>query len=418
MVERTRGTRDFYPDDMRLRSWLFEKFHAASKVHGFEEYDAPILENEELYTRKQGEEITQQLFNFEDKGGRKVSLRPEMTPSLARMVMAQAKTLPLPLKWYSIPQCWRYERTQRGRGREHYQWNVDIWGTESISADAELISVMVHFFKSVGLNSNDLVIKISSRKVLEEVLGTLGIQDDGFTQTCIIVDKMDKLPPEVIETQLREIGLNQSSISTIQTVLGIKNLNVLEKQLGTESIAVRELSNLFAMLDSYQIQEWVELDASIVRGLAYYTGPVFEAHDRRGELRAICGGGRYNRLLSSLGGNDLPASGFGFGDMVLMELLSDRGLLPTISSGCQDVVISLSEDLRPAAMIVASKLRENGRAVDIILENKKLKWAFRHADRIGASRLVMIMPEEWNSGMVKIKNLDSGDENDISIDDL
>jgi len=418
MVERPRGTRDFYPDEMRLRNWLFEKFHAASAAHGFEEYDAPVLEYEELYTRKQGEEITQQLFNFEDKGGRKVSLRPEMTPSLARMVMAQAKTLPLPIKWYSIPQCWRYERTQRGRGREHYQWNVDIWGTESISADAELISVMVHFFKSVGLNSNDLVIKISSRKVLEEVLGTLGIQDDGFTQTCIIVDKMDKLPPEVIETQLREIGLNQSSISTIQTVLGIKNLNVLEKQLGTESIAVRELSNLFAMLDSYQIQEWVELDASIVRGLAYYTGPVFEAHDRRGELRAICGGGRYNRLLSSLGGNDLPASGFGFGDMVIMELLSDRGLLPTISSGCQDVVISLSEDLRPAAMIVASKLRENGRAVDIILENKKLKWAFRHADRIGASRLVMIMPEEWNSGMVKIKNLDSGDENDISIDDL
>ena len=418
MVERPRGTRDFYPDEMRLRNWLFEKFHAASAAHGFEEYDAPVLEYEDLYTRKQGEEITQQLFNFEDKGGRKVSLRPEMTPSLARMVMAQAKTLPLPIKWYSIPQCWRYERTQRGRGREHYQWNVDIWGTESISADAELISVMVHFFKSVGLNSNDLVIKISSRKVLEEVLGTLGIQDDGFTQTCIIVDKMDKLPPEVIETQLREIGLNQSSISTIQTVLGIKNLNVLEKQLGTESIAVRELSNLFAMLDSYQIQEWVELDASIVRGLAYYTGPVFEAHDRRGELRAICGGGRYNRLLSSLGGNDLPASGFGFGDMVIMELLSDRGLLPTISSGCQDVVISLSEDLRPAAMIVASKLRENGRAVDIILENKKLKWAFRHADRIGASRLVMIMPEEWNSGMVKIKNLDSGDENDISIDDL
>ena len=418
MVERPRGTRDFYPDEMRLRNWLFEKFHAASAAHGFEEYDAPVLEYEELYTRKQGEEITQQLFNFEDKGGRKVSLRPEMTPSLARMVMAQAKTLPLPIKWYSIPQCWRYERTQRGRGREHYQWNVDIWGTESISADAELISVMVHFFKSVGLNSNDLVIKISSRKVLEEVLGTLGIQDDGFTQTCIIVDKMDKLPPEVIETQLREIGLNQSSISTIQTVLGIKNLNVLEKQLGTESIAVRELSNLFAMLDSYQILEWVELDASIVRGLAYYTGPVFEAHDRRGELRAICGGGRYNRLLSSLGGNDLPASGFGFGDMVIMELLSDRGLLPTISSGCQDVVISLSEDLRPAAMIVASKLRENGRAVDIILENKKLKWAFRHADRIGASRLVMIMPEEWNSGMVKIKNLDSGDENDISIDDL
>ena len=418
MVERPRGTRDFYPNEMRLRSWLFDKFHAASKAHGFEEYDAPILESEELYTRKQGEEITQQLFNFEDKGGRKVSLRPEMTPSLARMVMAQAKTLPLPLKWYSIPQCWRYERTQRGRGREHYQWNVDIWGTENISADAELISVMVHFFRSVGLSANDLVIKISSRKVLEEVLGTLGIEGEGFTQTCIIVDKMDKLPSEVIETQLSEIGLDSSAISTIQLVLGIKKLDGLKRQLGEESKGVLELMNLFRLLESYQIDEWVEFDASIVRGLAYYTGPVFEAHDRKGELRAICGGGRYNRLLSSLGGNDLPASGFGFGDMVIMELLNDLGLLPDIPSGSQDVVVSLGEELRPAAMAVASKLREGGRTVDIILDNKKLKWAFRHADRIGASRLVMIMPDEWREGKIRIKNLESGEENDFTINDL
>ena len=418
MVERPRGTRDFYPNEMRLRSWLFDKFHAASKAHGFEEYDAPILESEELYTRKQGEEITQQLFNFEDKGGRKVSLRPEMTPSLARMVMAQSKTLPLPLKWYSIPQCWRYERTQRGRGREHYQWNVDIWGTENISADAELISVMVHFFRSVGLSANDLVIKISSRKVLEEVLGTLGIEGEGFTQTCIIVDKMDKLPSEVIETQLSEIGLDSSAISTIQLVLGIKKLDDLKRQLGEESEGVLELMSLFRLLESYHIDEWVEFDASIVRGLAYYTGPVFEAHDRNGELRAICGGGRYNRLLSSLGGNDLPASGFGFGDMVIMELLNDLGLLPDIQSGSQDVVVSLGEELRPAAMTVASKLREGGRTVDIILDNKKLKWAFRHADRIGASRLVMIMPDEWKEGKIRIKNLESGEENDFTINDL
>ena len=401
-----------------MRSWLFDKFHAASKAHGFEEYDSPILEYEELYTRKQGEEITQQLFNFEDKGGRKVSLRPEMTPSLARMVMAQAKTLPLPLKWYSIPQCWRYERTQRGRGREHYQWNVDIWGTENISADAELISVMVHFFKSVGLNSNDLVIKISSRKVLEEVLGTLGIKGNGFTQTCIIVDKMDKLPADVIENQLSETGLDSTSITTIQTILGIKELDKLEEHLGEHSSAILELKELFSMLKSYNIQEWVEFDASIVRGLAYYTGSVFEAHDRKGELRAICGGGRYDRLLSSLGGNDLPASGFGFGDMVIMELLTERGLLPTITSGSEDVVISLSEELRTVAMSVASKLRERGRTVDVILDNKKLKWAFRHADRIGASRLVMIMPEEWKSGRIKIKDLITGQEDDILVSNL
>ena len=367
---------------------------------------------------KQGEEITQQLFNFEDKGGRKVSLRPEMTPSLARMVMAQAKTLPLPLKWYSIPQCWRYERTQRGRGREHYQWNVDIWGTENISADAELISVMVHFFKSVGLNSNDLVIKISSRKVLEEVLGTLGIKGNGFTQTCIIVDKMDKLPADVIENQLSEIGLDSTSITTIQTILGIGELDKLEGHLGEQSSAVLELKELFSMLESYNIQEWVEFDASIVRGLAYYTGSVFEAHDRKGELRAICGGGRYDRLLSSLGGNDLPASGFGFGDMVIMELLTERGLLPTITSGSEDVVISLGEELRTVAMSVASKLRKKGRTVDVILDNKKLKWAFRHADRIGASRLVMIMPEEWKNGKIKIKDLITGQEDEILVSNL
>ena len=324
----------------------------------------------------------------------------------------------MPLKWYSIPQCWRYERTQRGRGREHYQWNVDIWGTENISADAELISVMVHFFKSVGLNSNDLVIKISSRKVLEEVLGTLGIKGKGFTQTCIIVDKMDKLPADVIENQLSETGLDSTSITTIQTILGIKELDKLEEHLGDQSSAILELKELFSMLESYNIQEWVEFDASIVRGLAYYTGSVFEAHDRKGELRAICGGGRYDRLLSSLGGNDLPASGFGFGDMVIMELLTERGLLPSITSGSEDVVISLSEELRTVAMSVASKLRERGRTVDVILDNKKLKWAFRHADRIGASRLVMIMPEEWKSGRIRIKDLITGQEDDILASNL
>ena len=184
MTQGVRGTRDFYPEDMRVRNWLFEKFHSAARSHGFEEYDAPVLENEELYTRKSGEEITQQLYNFEDKGGRKVALRPEMTPSLARMVMARSGALALPIKWYSIPQCWRYERTQRGRGREHYQWNVDIWGAGGIEADAEIVSVLVHFFRSVGLSSEDLVIRVSSRKVLEEVLGSLGVTGDAFS--CLL----------------------------------------------------------------------------------------------------------------------------------------------------------------------------------------------------------------------------------------
>ena len=418
MAQGVRGTRDFYPEDMRLRNWLFDNFDDAALLHGFQEYDAPVLESEELYTRKQGEEITQQLYNFKDKGDRKVALRPEMTPSLARMVMSRAGVLPMPIKWYSIPQCWRYERTQRGRGREHYQWNVDIWGTDAISADAELISVLVTFFKSVGLTEEDLVIKMSSRKVLEEVLGSLGLEGDIFAKTCIIVDKMDKLPADVVSEQLGDLGLEKSAIQTIQSTLVIKDMNSLEETLGKESAAVTELTSLFSALEAYGISGWIEFDASIVRGLAYYTGPVFEAHDRAGELRAICGGGRYDKLLSTLGGKDLPATGFGFGDMVIMELLAEKGLVPELIGGVDDVVISLSPELRNAAMSVATSLRSTGKSVDLVLEDKRLKWAFKHAERSGAQRLVMVMPDEWKEGKVKIKDLESGEEIEVSVESL
>ena len=418
MTKGVRGTRDFYPEDMRIRNWLFDNFQSAARSHGFEEYDSPVLEHEELYTRKQGEEITQQLYNFEDKGGRKVALRPEMTPSLARMVMARAGALPTPIKWFSIPQCWRYERTQRGRGREHYQWNVDIWGSDAIQADAELLSVLVSFFEGVGLNADDLVIRISSRKVLEEVLGSLGISGDAFAATCIIVDKMDKLPAEVVEQQLSEQGLDSDAIAAIQSTLGLSDLDSLASALGEGSEAVAELATLFDLVDAYGIADWVAFDASVVRGLAYYTGPVFEAHDRAGKLRAICGGGRYDRLLSSLGGNDMPATGFGFGDMVIMELLNEKGLVPDLPSGNQDIVIAINEDLRSAAMSVATKLRASGRQVDLVLEDKRMKWAFRHAERTGAQRLVMVMPDEWAVGNVRIKELESGEESDVALSDL
>ena len=418
MSQGVRGTRDFYPEDMRLRNWLFDNFTNASLLHGFEEYDAPVLEYEELYTRKQGEEITQQLYSFQDKGNRKVALRPEMTPSLARMVMARASGLPMPIKWFSIPQCWRYERTQRGRGREHYQWNVDIWGTTEISADAELISVLVTFFEGIGLTAKDIVIRVSSRKVLEEVLGSLGLEGDIFAQTCIIVDKMDKLSSDVIEDQLSDLGHDSKVVTTIQAVLGIKDMNSLQKALKDESVAVSELNLLFDAIDSYGISEWVEFDASIVRGLAYYTGAVFEAHDRTGDLRAICGGGRYDKLLSTLGGKDLPATGFGFGDMVIMELLAEKGLIPELVSDIDDIVIPLNSDLRNAAVMVAASLRNSGRTVDLVLEDKKMKWAFKHAERIGAARLVLLAPDEWSRKMVKIKDLDTGEESEISLNDI
>ncbi len=418
MAKGVKGTRDFYPEEMRLRNWLFDNFTYASLLHGFEEYDAPVLENEDLYTRKQGEDIVKQLYNFKDKGDRKVSLRPEMTPSLARMVMSRAGVLPLPIKWFSIPQCWRYERMQKGRGREHFQWNVDIWGTSEISADAELFSVITTFLEGVGLTEEDVVIRVSSRKVLEEALGSLGIEGDAFAQTCIIVDKMDKLSPEVINEQLTELGHSPKVISKIQSTLGVKHLNSLKKVLKPDSEALKELTTLFEAIESYGISDWVEFDGSIVRGLAYYTGSVFEVNDRKGEFRAICGGGRYDKLLSTLGGKDLPATGFGFGDMVIMELLKDKNLLPQLLSGVEDIVIALDPELKNVAVKVASVLRDSDRLVDLVLENKKIKWAFKHAERVGANRIIIVAPEEWNRQKIKVKDLQSGEEFETTLEEI
>ena len=418
MAKGVKGTRDFYPEEMRLRNWLFDNFTYASLLHGFEEYDAPVLENEDLYTRKQGEDIVKQLYSFKDKGDRKVSLRPEMTPSLARMVMSRAGVLPLPIKWFSIPQCWRYERMQKGRGREHFQWNVDIWGTSEISADAELFSVITTFLEGVGLTEEDVVIRVSSRKVLEEALGSLGIEGDAFAQTCIIVDKMDKLSPEVINEQLTELGHSPKVISKIQSTLGVKHLNSLKKVLKPDSEALKELTTLFEAIESYGISDWVEFDGSIVRGLAYYTGSVFEVNDRKGEFRAICGGGRYDKLLSTLGGKDLPATGFGFGDMVIMELLKDKNLLPQLLSGVEDIVIALDPELKNVAVKVASVLRDSDRLVDLVLENKKIKWAFKHAERVGANRIIIVAPEEWNRQKIKVKDLQSGEEFETTLEEI
>ena len=403
---------------MRLRNWLFDNFTYASLLHGFEEYDAPVLENEDLYTRKQGEDIVKQLYSFKDKGDRKVSLRPEMTPSLARMVMSRAGVLPLPIKWFSIPQCWRYERMQKGRGREHFQWNVDIWGTSEISADAELFSVITTFLEGVGLTEEDVVIRVSSRKVLEEALGSLGIEGDAFAQTCIIVDKMDKLSPEVINEQLTELGHSPKVISKIQSTLGVKHLNSLKKVLKPDSEALKELTTLFEAIESYGISDWVEFDGSIVRGLSYYTGSVFEVNDRKGEFRAICGGGRYDKLLSTLGGKDLPATGFGFGDMVIMELLKDKNLLPQLLSGVEDIVIALDPELKNVAVKVASVLRDSDRLVDLVLENKKIKWAFKHAERVGANRIIIVAPEEWTRQKIKVKDLQSGEEFETTLEEI
>ena len=418
MFKPPRGTRDFYPDEMRVRNWLFDHFKAAAKSFGFEEYDAPILETEELYTRKQGEEITQQLYNFEDKGERKVTLRPEMTPSLARMVLAKANTLPMPLKWYSIPQCWRYERMQRGRLREHYQWNMDIWGSNGAEAEVELLCAIVNFFERIGINSTQVGIRVNNRKLLQHVLESAGINEEQFTPVCIIIDKMDKIPQEAIEEQLGSLGLTSENIELIQSTLSLKDLKSINETLENENPALNELNQLWELAENYGITEWIEFDASVVRGLSYYTGTVFEAFDKGGTLRAICGGGRYDSLLSTFGGSDIPACGFGFGDVVIMELLSDLDLIPELPSGVDDIVFAMNEELRGAAMQVANKLRKNGRSVDLILEERKMKWVFKHAERSKAKTLVMITPNEWEQGKVRIKNLENKTEIDVNLEEI
>jgi histidyl-tRNA synthetase len=414
-----KGTRDFYPEDMRLRTWLFDHWRSVAATYGFSEYDAPVLESEVLYTRKAGEEVTQQLYNFVDKGDRAVALRPEMTPSLARMVMAKKGGLPLPLKWFSIPQCWRYERMTRGRRREHFQWNMDVWGIAGEEADAELLSAMVMFFNKVGLTSEDVGIKVNSRLVIGEILTELGIPPEKFAATCVLVDKLEKVPLDALQGDLEELGLDRSVVEKLTAVLAVKSVDGIKEILGEDSPALKQISKLLTLCEGYGISDWIIFDASVVRGLAYYTGVVFEAFDRKGVLRAIAGGGRYDKLLETFGGEPTPAAGFGFGDAVIVELLKDRDLLPLFeTSGVDTVVFAMEEDLYTAAIDVAGRLRGAGQKVDLILESKKPKWVFKHADRIGAKYCAIIGSKEYESGEVAIKDLTDGEQSNVSIEGL
>ena len=408
-----RGTRDFYPDDYRLRDWLFTRFREASHAFAFEEYDAPVVESEELYVRKAGEQIVDELYGFEDKGGRRLALRPEMTPSIARLVLARAGALALPLKWFSIPQCWRYERIQRGRRREHFQWNVDIFGVSDVAAEAELLCLVTTLLSSLGLSAEDVEIRLSSRKIIEAVLNAADVPEERFSEVCVLVDKLDKLPAAAVREDLGGLGLDASVVDNLLELTSVGSLDEAAALIGEESGGIGDLRRLLALAAGYGIADWVRFDAGLVRGLAYYTGVVFEAFDRASELRAICGGGRYDRLLSTFGGRDIPACGFGFGDAVIVELLSEKGLLPELPRRFDDVVFPFNAELRPAAMEVADRLRKAGRSVDLVLEERRMKWAFRHAGNSGASRLVLVAPDEWERGLVKVRDLETGEEREV-----
>lgn len=325
------GFRDFYPEELARRTHLFRAWRAVARRYAFVEYDGPPLESLELYTKKSGDEIVAQLYTFTDKGGREVALRPEMTPTFARMVGAKASALRKPVKWFSVPQLFRYERSQRGRLREHFQLNVDIVGEASELADAELLCVAVDIMKELGLTSADVRARVSDRRLLNAVLDAIGVTESQRPAVYGVADKIARQPREVSVEKLSAAGLAKPLVQKVLGLISGATFASLKKEFGGTPAAREEIERFgryLEHLDGFGVTDWIVLDLSIVRGLAYYTGIVFELFDAKGELRAICGGGRYDDLLKSLGGADLPALGFGMGDVVLGELLTERGLWP------------------------------------------------------------------------------------------
>ena len=408
-----RGTRDFYPEDMRRREWLFGHFRAVAASFGYEEVDAPVLEHADLFTRKAGEEIVEQLFHFE-LHERHYALRPEFTPSLARMVMARAGSLRLPLRWTGIPQCWRYERMTRGRRREHYQWNMDVWGEPSVGAEAELIAAVFALADRLGLARGDLRVGVSSRALLEESLrrGVLRDRPEVFPALCVAIDKLGKIGADEVIALLTApdggIALPAPDARHVVDWLRLTTVEEAAAELPKDSQARSDLERLFDLLDAYGVRDRVAFDASIVRGLAYYTGIVFEAFDAERKLRAIAGGGRYDRLLESLGGAAMPAAGFGFGDAVIGELLADKGLWPELPRTLDAYVFALGDAQRGAAVRLAKALRGRGESVELALGDARLKRALADADRAGARRFYLIGPDELARGEVMVRDLSSG----------
>jgi histidyl-tRNA synthetase len=335
----------------------------------------------------------------------------------------------LPLKWYSIPQCWRFETTQRGRKREHYQWNMDMVGVPGIAAEAELLAAVVSFFKSVGITSDDVGLKVNSRKVLGAVLQAAGVPEASFAETCVIIDKLDKIGSEEVQKLLaKNVGLSEEVSERIVKATTAKTLEEFAELAGVgDSEEVAELRRLFGLAEEYGYADWLQFDASVVRGLAYYTGVVFEGFDKAGKLRAICGGGRYDRLLGLYGSKkEVPCVGFGFGDCVIVELLKEKGVLPKLEQEVDFVVAAFNDSMMGKAMSVAARLRDAGKRVDMFPDvAKKVKKAFKYADRVGGRKIAFVAPDEWEKGMVRIKDLRSAPDaspetiqKDVPLDDL
>jgi histidyl-tRNA synthetase len=398
------GFRDFYPEDLARRRSIESAWHRASRGAGFQEIDGPVLESLELLTAKSGDEIVGQLYAFEDKGGRAVSLRPEMTPTLARMVAARAGGLPKPIKWYCVPEFYRYEKPQRGRLRAFHQWNADIVGSDEPAADAEAIAVALEALRLLGLTERDVRVRINDRRFLTRMLRELDVPEDRDPALLAWIDKLER-EPEARERIEKELGAARTAELT-----GFCARFPVER--------ADELAGVFEAARDLGIGDWIEADFKIVRGLAYYTGPVWEIFDRTRSLRAVAGGGRYDRLIASLGGPELPALGFGMGDVVLGELLAERGLTPPVPSRVDAYVIPIGSELQGAARQVLAQLRRRGVAADAPFGTPRLGKALKAADAAGARRAILVGPDEWSQRSVKVRDLSSGEERLVALDAL
>ncbi|CAN5800174.1 histidine--tRNA ligase [soil metagenome] len=416
------GFRDFYPEDFAVRSYIMAAWREVARRYGFQEYDGPPLEPIELYVKESGAEILQQTYNFVDKGERHVALRPEMTPTLARMVSARAGGMRKPIKWFSIPQLFRYERQQRGRLREHFQLNLDIVGEESVAADVELLAAGIDVLRALGLTAEDVVARISDRRLLRALLLHAQVPEERLMLVYNIVDKLERDPREVIAERLAsEAGLGPAVVEEVLEIFRHRDFEAVRDAYGgTEGIGeeIARMREYFDQLEAMGLGDFVRFDLSVVRGLGYYTGIVFELFDARGELRAIAGGGRYDNLLRAVGGVDLPALGFGMGDVVLRELLADRGLLPEVSSSVDAFLVAVTPEERPALLALAHRLRDGGISVEYALRHQGVGKQFKTASALGARRTVVLGPEELAEGVAVVRDMESGEERRVALDEL
>lgn len=424
------GFRDFYPEDCAVRNHLFRVWRRAALSFNFKECDGPILENLALFKEKSGDEIVAQLFAFADRGGREVALRPEMTPSLARMVAARAQAMKRPMKWFCIGEHFRYERRQKGRLRSFYQFNADIFAEAGPGADAEVIAALIHTLRMMGLRSDDFVVRISDRDLWILYLRSLGLGEKTILALLGLIDKRERMSRKAALERLRPIFQGSAEdflfkVETLTRAREMKGLSTFFKAhvSGSElrDAVKKRLSSWAELLDRLEkmgLGDYFCIDMGVVRGLAYYTGFVFEAFDRRGEHRAIAGGGRYNHLVKKLGGPEMPAVGFAMGDVVIGDILSEKGLLPNRPQRPDLFFIMGKGEPAAAALGHLQDLRRAGLSVEYPLRPVAFGKQFKAAHESGAGLAVILGEDEVGKGVAKIKHLGSGEEEEIPLQDL